>query len=131
LRIKLALGEFKTQFLEYFALRPSHQYAYLNRELISQSAVCGCFYCLAMFSSDEIEEWTDEPKNDDKTTYGLTALCPKCGIDSVLSDNMPGIKLDAAFLARMKKCFFLVDHGIVKGFLHLALTMVLSRREKR
>ncbi len=105
-RIKLALGEFKALFLADFALRPSHQYAYHNRELILQSVVCGCFYCLAMFSSDEIEEWTDEPKNDDKITYGLTALCPKCGIDSVLSDNMPGIKLDVAFLTRMKKCFF-------------------------
>jgi len=105
-RIKLALGETKAQFLEYLALRPSHQYAFHNRELISQSTVCGCFCCLAMFSSDEIEEWTDELKNDDKITYELTALCPKCGIDSVLSENMPGVKLDAAFLVRMQKCFF-------------------------
>ncbi|GEC77132.1 hypothetical protein [Flavobacterium aquatile] len=32
----------------------------------------------------EIEEWIEE--NDNR---GETAVCPKCGIDSVLSDEFP------------------------------------------
>lgn len=42
-----------------------------------RSSRCGCFYCLAIFQGNEIAQWIDD---------GKTALCPKCGIDSVLSE---------------------------------------------
>ncbi len=42
-----------------------------------RASKCGCFYCLSTFPGAEIREWIDE---------GTTALCPKCGIDSVLSE---------------------------------------------
>ena len=35
----------------------------------------GCFYCKCIYSPSKIKEWIDG---------GETALCPKCGIDSVL-----------------------------------------------
>lgn len=41
---------------------------------------CGCYYCLATFPPAEITEWCDE----DEKGIGLTALCPKCSIDSVI-----------------------------------------------
>jgi hypothetical protein len=87
-------------------LRPIHQYSYHNRGLITQSVACGCFYCLAIFSPNEIAEWTDEAETDDETAIGLTALCPKCGTDSVLPDNAPGVRLNSGLLAKMNKCFF-------------------------
>jgi hypothetical protein len=46
-----------------------------NRNALREAAICGCFYCLEEFSADQIAVWVD---NDD------TALCPFCGIDSVL-----------------------------------------------
>lgn len=42
-----------------------------------RASKCGCFYCLAIFPGVEITQWIDE---------GTTAICPKCGIDSVLSE---------------------------------------------
>lgn len=39
---------------------------------------CGCYKCLEIFPSEEIKEWTDQNQ---------TALCPKCGVDSVLFDE--------------------------------------------
>jgi hypothetical protein len=42
-----------------------------------RNSKCGCFYCLETFDGAEIRQWTDE---------GITALCPRCGIDSVLSE---------------------------------------------
>lgn len=48
-----------------------------NKEEIKLSKKCGCFFCLYIFNPSEIEDWCDK---------GETALCPKCGIDSVLGD---------------------------------------------
>jgi len=45
--------------------------------------VCGCFYCLERFTPNEIEEWIDD-ENGEKAL--ATALCPKCGMDSVLGN---------------------------------------------
>jgi len=36
---------------------------------------CGCFYCRKSYRPSEIKEWTDLKD---------TAICPRCGIDSVL-----------------------------------------------
>ncbi len=51
-----------------------------NREQILNSKQAGCYYCLTIFDVNEITEWTD----------GInTALCPHCGIDSLLGDKSP------------------------------------------
>jgi NAD-dependent SIR2 family protein deacetylase len=49
----------------------------LGRQNGIRNSKCGCFHCLAIFPGTEISEWIDE---------GGTPLCPKCGIDSVLSE---------------------------------------------
>ena len=36
---------------------------------------CGCFYCCKTFNIGDVDEFVDD---------GKTAICPKCGIDSVL-----------------------------------------------
>jgi hypothetical protein len=54
-----------------------------NRGQIAEAQSCGCHYCLATFPSDEVQNWVDD---------GCTALCPRCGIDSVL----PNVTDDAS-----------------------------------
>ena len=36
---------------------------------------CGCYYCLAFFPPRAIEDWADT---------GSTAICPCCGVDSII-----------------------------------------------
>ena len=49
-----------------------------NHAEIADGVDCGCYFCLRVFDGGTVDEWTDE---------GTTAICPNCGIDSVL----PGI----------------------------------------
>lgn len=51
-----------------------------NRYEIEDETLCGCFHCKSFFEGEDISEWVDE---------GKTALCPKCGIDSVLAEPRP------------------------------------------
>ncbi len=53
------------------------KYSLYNKYQISNSLLCGCYYCLEIFKSEEIRNWIDR---------GETALCPYCGIDTVLGD---------------------------------------------
>jgi hypothetical protein len=71
-----------------------------HRNEILTSELCGCFYCLAVFPPGEINEWVDT-----KDGIGQTALCPKCGIDSVIGSNS-GYSIGPEFLARMQKHWF-------------------------
>lgn len=67
-----------------------------NKSEIAESSECGCFYCLQRFSAKEIEEWADN---------GETALCPKCGCESVLGDaSVP--ELTERLLEKMRQQFF-------------------------
>ena len=67
-----------------------------NRTEIEASSVCGCFYCRRTFPPSAIEEWVDD---------GQTALCPKCGIDSVLGDKS-GLPIRPKFLSEMHRYWF-------------------------
>jgi hypothetical protein len=50
--------------------------SFKNKELIETSDECSCYHCLKTFKKKEIKHWVDDDQ---------TALCPKCGIDSVLN----------------------------------------------
>ncbi len=77
-----------------------HQFSSFHRNIILQSKTCGCFYCLSMFKPTQITEWIDE----DESGIGQTALCPFCGIDSVVADQSASITLE--LLSKMKKYWF-------------------------
>jgi hypothetical protein len=77
----------------------AHQACSRHREQIEKSKLCACFYCRKTFSPTQIDEWIDEPNG------GQTALCPFCGIDSVLGDAS-GYKFTHEFLAAMQKRWF-------------------------
>ena len=74
----------------------AHQHSINHREELERSTLCGCFDCLHIFPPTEIEEWIDE---DD------TALCPKCGIDSVIGDAS-GYEISREFLKKMMDYWF-------------------------
>lgn len=59
------------------------QLAMKNRQIVQQSTNAGCFKCLKIFSTKEINQYTDGEQ---------TVLCPYCQTDSVVGD-MCGFKL--------------------------------------
>ena len=86
----------------------AHKHSANHRSQILSSQKCGCFYCLTVFSPNEIEDWLDWPEGtpeDQELELGTTALCPKCGIDSVIGDGS-GYLIDPAFLQSMRKRWF-------------------------
>jgi hypothetical protein len=73
-------------------LKKLHSNSIYNLGAIEKAHRCGCFFCLRTFAPSEITQWTDK---------GQTALCPKCGIDSVL----PSVT-DPSILAVMNLYWF-------------------------
>lgn len=53
------------------------KHSHRNKTEVLKSNECGCYYCLRVFSSKEIDGWTGG---------GKTAICPYCMIDSVIGD---------------------------------------------
>jgi hypothetical protein len=82
-------------------VKAAHTHSSNHRAEITASALCGCFYCCASFAAAEVLDWVDE----DQTGVGQTALCPKCGIDSVIGDQS-GFPISEEFLANMKAHWF-------------------------
>ena len=74
----------------------AHKHSSYHRKDLEKSEWCGCFYCLKIFPSSEIDEWTDK---------GNTAHCPHCWIDSVIGD-VSGYPITKEFLESMHKHWF-------------------------
>jgi hypothetical protein len=82
-----------------------HQFSSHHRALMANSPAAGCFYCGATFAPAEITDWIDGPQVlTGETTDGVTALCPRCGIDAVLPAGL--IVLSADLLAEMNAYYF-------------------------
>jgi len=75
----------------------AHRFSSNNRENILKDNICGCFYCLSIFSPSEIKEWIDRLSD--------TALCPYCGIDSVIGESS-GYPITKEFLKQMEQYWF-------------------------
>ena len=71
-------------------LTSAHKNCTNNRAAIKASTLCGCFYCEAIYPAEEVREYV----------CGNDAVCPRCGIDSVIADAS-GLNLTAAFLNAM------------------------------
>ena len=80
----------------------AHKHASRHRKEIELSDACGCFYCLEKFAPSEIHEWIDD---------GTTAMCPRCGIDSVVG-SASGFSLSRDFLGRMHSYWFEREYRI-------------------
>jgi len=86
---------------ESHPLRAAHRRSIRHKAEIVASAACGCFYCGAIFPPGEITAWTDKTNPEPEHT----ALCSRCGIDSVIGDKS-GFPVTGAFLAEMKAAWF-------------------------
>lgn len=76
----------------------AHEFCWNNKPQLLKDNICGCFYCLNIFNSNEIIEWieSDNPP---------TALCPFCGIDSVIGESS-GFPITKEFLKEMQQYWF-------------------------
>lgn len=89
----------------------AHRFCRNNRDMLKSDKVCGCFYCVSIFSPSEINRWIPEKRpavtgKYDKWIYeGYTAFCPYCGIDSVIGESS-GYPITKNFLERMQKRWF-------------------------
>ncbi len=84
----------------------AHCHSSAHRVELSQSEICGCFYCLAIFAPSEIQEWIDDaPADKDVALTGVTAVCPRCGIDSVVG-SASGYPITHEFLSDMHRHWF-------------------------
>jgi hypothetical protein len=78
----------------------AHKNSFRNRDEIHRSSICGCFYCLATYPPAEVIDWVDQ-----KGGTSPTALCPKCGIDSVIG-SASGFPITVEFLKKMNQHYF-------------------------
>ena len=80
----------------------AHQYCNNHMEALKKDKICGCFYCRKIFSPSEIKDWIIADNNCDR--YG-TAICPYCGIDSVIGESS-GYPITKEFMEEMHKVWF-------------------------
>ncbi|MET3664018.1 hypothetical protein [Caulobacter sp. 1776] len=76
----------------------AHKHCARHQREVIESTLCGCFYCREIFLPAEIEDWLDDELP--------TALCPRCGIDSVIGDASGFPVADKAFLGVMNVYWF-------------------------
>jgi len=75
----------------------AHAHSANHRDEIEASTIIGCFYCCKTSAPSLIEQWIDDD---------TTAMCPKCGIDSVIGDASGYPAGDREFLQQMKAFWF-------------------------
>ena len=71
-------------------------FATSNRRALEHSDQAGCYYCKKIYNAALV---TDFLENEE------TALCPKCGIDSVIPSNSP-IELTPQNLVDLNRYWF-------------------------
>jgi hypothetical protein len=81
-------------------LKAAHARSIRHRAEVERSGDCGCFHCLAIFEPRSINAWTDQENGT-----GQTALCPECGIDSVIG-GASGLPVSESFLRSMRSHWF-------------------------
>ena len=84
--------------LQSLTTREEHAKSFKNFDAIKQSKKCGCCYCEKIFDATEVDEWITEGDGQ------KTALCPYCGIDSVVQDF--NVNITPELLAKMNEEWF-------------------------
>ncbi len=75
----------------------AHKYSSDHKKELEKDNLCGCFYCLKIFNPKEIFFWIKDKEG--------TALCPYCGIDSVIG-AYSGFPITTEFLSEMQEYWF-------------------------
>ncbi len=81
----------------HYDLIAAHKHASAHQAEILASAICGCFYCKETYPPSAIGEWIDDEN---------CALCPRCGIDSVIGDASGLPVAERSFLDAMYDYWF-------------------------
>ena len=79
--------------------RKLHKLCFNNKELLIESKKCVCMYCGKRFDVSEIEEWIEDWNE-------TTALCPSCGIDSVIPAVVEGRKITDDIVKELERFYF-------------------------
>lgn len=99
----------------------AHKYSSNNKPALLNDNKCGCFYCLKIFDPKEITEYLTTDNDCDRLG---TAICPYCGIDSVIGESS-GYPITKDFLLKMYKIWFDSGSGFALhtpfGFVRLLL----------
>ena len=80
----------------------AHTYSSNHKPELENDDICGCFYCMEIFSPSEIKEWANADNPCDKRG---TAICPYCGVDAVIGKSS-GYPITKEFLAEMNRVWF-------------------------
>lgn len=89
----------ETERIPEATLKLAHKRSFRNQEALSRSETAGCFHCLAVYPAHAVRQWVRERCD------GKTAVCPRCGIDSVIG-SAAGIPLTSEFLRAMEQYWF-------------------------
>lgn len=86
----------------------AYKFSSNNMPALRKDTLCGYFYCQAIFSPSEIDEYIEDNNPCDKDG---TTLCPYCGVDSVIgaSSSFP---ITEEFLHWMYRRWFDSGRGI-------------------
>ena len=77
-----------------YELRILHGKSFGNAGTVKQRKICGCFHCQKIFDASEVTDYTGD----------ATAICPYCGIDSVIQDA--NAEVTPEVLAKMHSYWF-------------------------
>ena len=83
-------------------LNRAHEFCSNHKPELEKDQACGCFFCKTIFRSPEIKEWI---LDDNPADYRGTAVCPYCGIDSVIGESS-GFPITVEFLSAMNEFWF-------------------------
>lgn len=81
---------------EKMQLENLHTYSTNNRRFVAISDKCYCFYCRACVDHSEIVDYLKDEQ---------TAVCPKCGIDSIIPDRIDET-VDESIIAKLHAYWF-------------------------
>lgn len=79
-------------------LDAAHRHSANHRAELERSDVCSCFFCEKAFAVSDVEEWIEDESG--------TALCPHCGVDSVMGSASGYPVADAKFMRAMHTRWF-------------------------
>ena len=82
--------------------RAAHKFSSNHKPELEKDRLCGCFYCLRIYSPSEIKEWLVEETAID---WRGTAICPFCDVDSVIGESS-GFPITREFMEEMHQVWF-------------------------
>jgi hypothetical protein len=81
-------------------LKAIYSHSIRNEESILKSNLCGCFHCISILAATDVKSSEMMVEKDGFKT----AICPICGIDSVLGDA--SVEITAEILEALNEHYF-------------------------